>query len=298
MASLDKTSVREEVGRLKADFEQLCREGKVASETMALFKSLFLIVELILSIFLERQTRKTNKNPSIPSSQTDHDETSLSSGRSSAKRRFSTAAVANHRSVETITVSTVDSCDICGSPLDGVECLGHERRTKFDIVFEKVVEHVDAEIKQCPECASTVKATFPADMPGPLQYGNGLKAYLVNLMIGQMMPLARTQSLTESLLGEHLSESTRSAPLPSSTKRWSPGSSKPGTTCSANRPCTWMKPVFGRRQQPLDPCPGRRQRDPQAAAPESRQGSDRGHRAPSPLWRRHYPRLLGLVFRR
>ena len=204
MASLDKTSVREEVGRLKADFEQLCREGKVASETMALFKSLFLIVELILSIFLERQTRKTNKNPSIPSSQTDHDETSLSSGRSSAKRRFSTAAVANHRSVETITVSTVDSCDICGSPLDGVECLGHERRTKFDIVFE----HVDAEIKQCPECASTVKATFPADMPGPLQYGNGLKAYLVNLMIGQMMPLARTQSLTESLLGEHLSEST------------------------------------------------------------------------------------------
>jgi transposase len=208
MASLDKTSVREEVGRLKADFEQLCREGKVASETVALLKSLFLIVELILSIFLERQTRKTNKNSSIPSSQTDHDETSLSSGRNSAKRRFSTATVANHRSVETVTVSTVDSCEICGSPLDGVECLGHERRTKIDIVFEKVVEHVDAQIKQCPECATTVKGLFPADMPGPLQYGNGLKAYLVNLMVGQMMPLARTQSLTESLLGERLSEST------------------------------------------------------------------------------------------
>lgn len=165
-------------------------------------------VELILSVFLERQTRKTNKNSSIPSSQTEHDETSLSSGRSSAKRRLSSAAAANHRSVESVTVATVDSCDICGSPLDGVECLGHERRTKIDIVFEKVVEHVDAEIKQCPECASTVKAVFPADMPGPRQYGNGLKAYLVNLMIGQMMPLARTQSLTESLLGERLSEST------------------------------------------------------------------------------------------
>jgi transposase len=208
MASLDKTSVREEVGRLKADFEQLCREGKVTHETTALFKSLFLIVELILSIFLERQTRKTSKNSSLPSSQTDHDETSLSHPGRSGKRQFSTAAVTNHRSVETVTVSTVESCDICGSPLDGVECLGHERRTKIDILFEKVVEHVDAQIKQCPECASTVKGLFPADMPGPLQYGNGLKAYLINLMVGQMMPLARTRSLTEALLGERLSEST------------------------------------------------------------------------------------------
>lgn len=60
----------------------------------------------------------------------------------------------------------------------------------------------------CDVCGSTVKGLFPTDMPGPLQYGNGLKAYLINLMVGQMMPLARTRSLTESLLGERLSEST------------------------------------------------------------------------------------------
>jgi len=204
MASLDKTSVREEVARLKADFEQLSRQGKVTPETGALFKSLLLIVELILSIFLERQT---SKNSSLPPSQTDKDETSLV--RSAApKRQLTSETVTNHRRVETVTVSAVESCDVCGSPLDGVECCGHERRTKIDIVFEKVVEHVDAEVKQCPECASTVKGLFPADMSGPLQYGNGLKAYLVNLMVAQMLPLARTQSLTESLLGERLSEST------------------------------------------------------------------------------------------
>lgn len=207
MASLDKTSVREEVARLKTDFEQLSRQGKVTPETGALFKSLLLIVELILSIFLERQTRKTSKNSSLPPSQTDKDETSLA--RSAApKRQSASETVTNHRRVETVTLSTVESCDVCGSPLDGVECCGHERRTKIDIVFEKVVEHVDAEIKQCPECASTVKGLFPADMSGPLQYGNGLKAYLVNLMVAQMLPLARTQALTESLLGERLSEST------------------------------------------------------------------------------------------
>ena len=39
---------------------------------------------------------------------------------------------------------------ICGEDLTDTPCLHHERRTKIDIVFEKVVEHVDAELKQCP----------------------------------------------------------------------------------------------------------------------------------------------------
>ncbi|MDQ7050995.1 MAG: hypothetical protein Q9M92_16260 [Enterobacterales bacterium] len=38
-----------------------------------------------------------------------------------------------------------------------------------------MVEHVDVQIKQCPSCDSTVKASFPAGLHGPLQYGDGLK---------------------------------------------------------------------------------------------------------------------------
>ena len=79
MASLDKTSVRAEVSRLKTDFEQLCAEGKITSESKALMLSMFLIVELILSIFLEKTTKKDNKNSSIPSSQTEKDDSSLDS---------------------------------------------------------------------------------------------------------------------------------------------------------------------------------------------------------------------------
>lgn len=51
-----------------------------------------------------------------------------------------------------MTVLEVFSCDTCGEDLGGVACTGHERRTKIDIVFEKVVDHMDAEIKQCPTC--------------------------------------------------------------------------------------------------------------------------------------------------
>ena len=54
MANLDKSTVRNEVSRLKADFEQLCTDGKISSESKVLMQSMFMIVELILSIFLER----------------------------------------------------------------------------------------------------------------------------------------------------------------------------------------------------------------------------------------------------
>ena len=61
-------------------------------------------------------------------------------------------------------------CSVCGEDLSKEQCCGHERRTKIDIVFEKVVEHADAEVKECPACESKVKGEFPSDMSGPLQY--------------------------------------------------------------------------------------------------------------------------------
>ncbi len=77
MASLDKISVRTEVSRLKTDFEKLCADGLITAESKALMLSMFMIIELILSIFLERTTKKDNKNSSIPSSQTNKDDSSL-----------------------------------------------------------------------------------------------------------------------------------------------------------------------------------------------------------------------------
>ena len=62
MATLNKTSVREEVGRLKQEFDQLCSDGKVSPEMRAVMSSLLVVVDLILAIFLEKTTRKNNKN--------------------------------------------------------------------------------------------------------------------------------------------------------------------------------------------------------------------------------------------
>lgn len=209
MASIDKISVRSEVARLKADFERLCATDKITDEVKILMSSMFMIIELILSIFLERVTRKDTKNSSIPSSQTEKDETALGQKGSHSKGTPTNKTTAkNTRVKETVTVSKVSLCDICGENLKTAPCCHHERRTKIDIVFEKVVEHVDAEVKQCPTCDSMVKGQFPSYLHGSLQYGDGLKAFVVNLLICQMVAMNRVQKLVTSMMGVVIAEAS------------------------------------------------------------------------------------------
>jgi len=209
MASLDKTSVRTEVNRLKSDFEKLCIDGKITAESKALMLSMFMIVELILSIFLERTTKKDNKNSSIPSSQTSKDDSSLDQlGRKGKGKKENDALAKNTRVNESVTIAAVGSCNVCGEDLSSVASSQIERRTKIDIIFEKVVEHVDAEIKQCPTCAAIVKGQFPAGMHGSLQYGDGLKAFVINLAVCQMVALNRIQKLLAAIIDEVIAEST------------------------------------------------------------------------------------------
>jgi hypothetical protein len=209
VASLDKTSVKDEVGRLKADFDRLGSEGKVSSEIQAIMNSLFMIIELILAIFLERSTKKDNKNSSKPSSQTEKDESALSHSGSNGKGKSENKDQArNTRVKETVTIAQVLACDVCAQDLSDVPCIDHERRTKIDIVFEKVVDHIDAEIKRCPVCRATVKGLFPSDRHGPLQYGDGLKAFVINLLVGQVVALNRVQKLVKSMIGVIIAEAS------------------------------------------------------------------------------------------
>ena len=67
---------------------------------------------------------------------------------------------------------------------------------------------MDAQIKQCPTCEIQVKGAFPSDMPGPLQYGNGLKAYIISLLVCQMVSLNRVQKSIKAMIGQTLSEAT------------------------------------------------------------------------------------------
>ena len=209
MARVNKQSLREEFDTLKARFERLCAEEKMAAESRALFQAMLMLFELLMAVFMEKRTTKDTTNSSKPSSQTPKDDTAVSrSGANGKGKVHNVARCGNTRTVETVQVAEVRVCESCGEDLSETPCRGHERRTRIDIIFEKVVSHVDAQIKSCPQCGAQTKGQFPADMPGPLQYGPGIKAYVLNLLIAQMLSLKRVQQSISTLIGMAISETT------------------------------------------------------------------------------------------
>jgi len=209
VASVNKQSLREEFDTLKVRFEQLSADGKMTEDSRTLFQALLMLFELLMAVFMEKRTTKNNSNSSLPSSQTEKDDTATTRAGANGKgKSHNDARCGNTRTIETTQVVKVNRCRSCGEDLSDTPCRGHERRTFIDIIFEKVVNHVDAEIKQCPSCQAQSKGRFPADMPGPLQYGPGIKAYALNLLIAQMLSLNRVQQSIRTLIGQVISEAT------------------------------------------------------------------------------------------
>jgi transposase len=209
MATVNKQSLREEFDALKAEFEHLTVNGKMAAESRALFQAMLMLFEVLMAVFMEKRTAKDNSNSSVPSSQTaKEDNTATQPGAKGKGKSQNDELCGNTRTVETVQIAPVNQCGTCGEDLSDTPCQGHERRTRIDIIFEKVVSHVDAQIKQCPGCQSQTKGRFPADMHGPLQYGAGIKAYILNLLIAQMISLKRVQQSIRTLIGLAVSEAT------------------------------------------------------------------------------------------
>ena len=204
MATVNKASLRTEFDALKARFESLCAAGKMSAESRALVDALLMLFELLMAVFMEKHTPKSSANSSLPASQSPNDATARS--RPGAKGKgpsYNDARYANTRTREHVRVLGVDSCARCGEDLTDTACTGHQRRTLVDIVFEKVVRHADAEIKHCTRCHAETRARFPAEMSGPLQYGPGVKAYVVHLLIAQMLSLKRVAQSMHALIGQH-----------------------------------------------------------------------------------------------
>ncbi len=209
MPRVHKKSLREEFDTLKGEFKRLSSDGEMTKEVRALFNAMLMLFEVVLAVFMEKSTRKDSTNSSIPPSQTQKDETTPPHSGSHGKGKAQNDAhCGNTRTLETTQVAKCEACDTCGEDLSDTPYQGHERRTRIDIVFEKVVTHIDAEIKVCPRCGAQSKGRFPADMSGPLQYGAGIKAYILNLLIAQMLSLNRLQKMVRTLIGMVISEAT------------------------------------------------------------------------------------------
>ena len=211
MPSVNKASLREEFASLKTQFEQHCAAGQVSAELRALVEALLMLFELLMAVFMEKTTTKTSRNSGVPPSQTDQDENPANGSRSGARAKGNNPSHnrgPNTRTIETVTTLPVKHCEHCQADLSQSPSQGVERRTRIDIVFEKVVDHLDAEMKDCPHCGQRTKAPFPSAFAGPLHYGLGLRAYVINLLVAQMVSLKRVVQLLNTLIDRVVSEAT------------------------------------------------------------------------------------------
>ena len=67
MSTLNHQSVREEAKRIKSEFERLSANKKIDAEISILFSGMLMLINLLIAIFLEKTTKKNNKNSSKPS---------------------------------------------------------------------------------------------------------------------------------------------------------------------------------------------------------------------------------------
>ena len=75
MATVNSASLRDEFDTYKADIVSLRKEGEITENTDKVLTGLCDLVTILTAAFLEKTTKKTSKNSSIPPSQTGKDET-------------------------------------------------------------------------------------------------------------------------------------------------------------------------------------------------------------------------------
>lgn len=209
MPTVNTVSVREEFDAFRERFHDLREQGKVSPECEVLFSGLPMLMQLMLTVFMEKTTRRGSGNSGLPSSQTPPDGTAT--GRPGARGKDPDPKVHDNASVREVTetsVSAVTECSGCGRDMAGVDNSGHGRRTLKDIVFEVRTEHVDAGIRTCPDCGAETRGAFPDTMPGPLRYGHGTVAFATHLLTARMVPLRRVAQTMKALVGTAIAEAT------------------------------------------------------------------------------------------
>ena len=142
MPSVNSASLRDEFDACKADIASLRKEGKSTREADEVIDGLCRLSEILIAILLEKTTRKTSRNSSIPPSQTGKDET-----RKAPEKNRDTGAARNSMTGENFQkttvekISTVETCDSCGTDLSDNEPSAREQRILFNLKY--TVEEVN-----------------------------------------------------------------------------------------------------------------------------------------------------------
>jgi transposase len=160
---------------------------------------------------LEGQQAKDSHNSSLPPSSDRFVRAPKSLRQKSGKKPGGQKGHRGHhlRQVEVpdeVLIHPVEQCEHCHHDLRAHSADLPERRQVTDLPAKRlwVTEH-RVEEKQCPVCSHLTRASFPASVSAPAQYGTGIQTLATYLVEGQAVPYARASQLLQELLGVQLS---------------------------------------------------------------------------------------------
>ena len=103
---------------------------------------------------------------------------------------------------------SADYCKACGNDLSKAEAVAEEVRQVIDIPSPRyvIINHIAC--KKICGCGHCNHGSFPANIKGPVSYGPGTEALVVNLSTQQYLPYNRLSKLMGDLYGIAISEGT------------------------------------------------------------------------------------------
>lgn len=163
---------------------------------------------------LEGQQAKDSHNSSLPPSSDRFVRVPKSLRKRSGKKPGGQPGHQGHtlRQVEMpdeIVTHRVGCCAHCHQDLDTCSARIAERRQVIDLPTKRLwtIEH-RVEEKRCLICLHLTRASFPADVQAPAQYGTGIQTVATYLVAGQAVPYARASQLLQDLFGVQLSRAS------------------------------------------------------------------------------------------
>lgn len=201
---MSKESIRKKIEEAKANIDNAFAEEKASPAIKAAVESLLLVIDIVVVVLLEKKTRKNSSNSGLPPSKNEGSNGNRNT--SQGERDKKGKEIENTRKVESSEIVSPKDCNKCGADLSHIQVTKTDERKKFDIIYEITEHTVISEVKECQGCGHLNKGKFPQGMNGKVQYGNGIKASIINFLMVQMMSLERVQEHFRGLLGRSISQ--------------------------------------------------------------------------------------------
>lgn len=198
-----KESIRKQIDEAKKAIEAGLAKNK-NPELAEAIRSLLIVIEVMVALFLEKKTRKNSSNSGLPPSRNNGPNGNRNNNQGDRSKNGN--QLKNTRKVTTSETVSPDNCSKCGVDLSNTEVKETENRKKIDIIYEITEHTVTSESKECPGCGHLNKGKFPQGMDGKIQYGIGIKASIINFLMVQMMSLEKVSEHFRGLIGRFISD--------------------------------------------------------------------------------------------